>query len=795
METKQICKKIGAVVASAGFIGATLLGAVAQDLGSYPSPFVKNGNFDGLIVVGEKASTEDVLGAIDIGSSLQFSLKQATNIQNSNSGPVVTTDAFKIQKSGSRLNYGDSFNDVLSGTGITEQDLPSILSDGKYSESEGDNKNVIEYTQKITFGSDNGKLLFTQDDDAAKNASDYLEINKQDNLYTYQLEFDNAVKYNPSEVSDDFKTSTINIQGKTYTITDVSVDSGGKVTSLSFLSGEAVLWLTQNNPIVKSIDGIDHTIEVLDVTEDEDACQVKVDGTTSIIDEDATKTINGIQIGITDVRAIHAQLQDSDICQVTFGATELKLEHNQEVKVDDSDIDGTNVLIDSTSGELNGFSVEFAPKELDDNLYLSKNQAYTDPVFTSWKVLYAGNDEDYSKSSLEVNGNKRADFEFTNNDNKDVEIPFYRENLNIYLGDGSDPDERVYADGLSSNITTDVCTGVSSVEDCEGMRVLATSPSGEAHVFEITNIDSGDNTTDIEDLTYGRAFNSVDFIPNTNSSMDLGTFGNNMKLNINPTLKTVTVIDSIMGKIETIEENSIDIDTTNATKPLIRFSELNKNGNAVVPDELGASEVVISLEKSTSDDINVRVESITPSVNSVSKSEDSDYQIYMTPVGTKITEDSENHESVIIESPSEEVYGDVFVAPIVAQLSEPSNTQLYTINKIPVGAARLDSEITDIQSNNLIIVGGPCANKVAAQVMGLGPNACGVASTVPKDSAIIKRYAQASGKVSIVVAGWNAIDTKRATRVLANYDNYDLIGNGLIITADSLGEIHVAKAE
>jgi hypothetical protein len=93
------------------------------------------------------------------------------------------------------------------------------------------------------------------------------------------------------------------------------------------LSGEAVLWLTQNNPITKTVSGVEHTIEVLDVTEAEDACQVKVDDTTAIIDEDETKTINGVQIGITDVRAIHAQLQDVDVCQVSVGATELELEN------------------------------------------------------------------------------------------------------------------------------------------------------------------------------------------------------------------------------------------------------------------------------------------------------------------------------------------------------------------------------------------------------------------------------------------------------------------------------------
>ena len=140
------------------------------------------------------------------------------------------------------------------------------------------------------------------------------------------------------------------------------------------------------------------------------------------------------------------------------------------------------------------------------------------------------------------------------------------------------------------------------------------------------------------------------------------------------------------------------------------------------------------------------------------------------------------------------VYGNVFVAPIVAQVSTAGTSSAYTLTKLSVGAAKLDSEISDVGASNLIVVGGPCANKVAASVLGKTYPACGDASGIAKDTAIIKAVKQTSGKVALVVAGWEAIDTKRATRVLANYDQYALSGAAVTVTGTSLTDIKVTKS-
>jgi len=59
-----------------------------------------------------------------------------------------------------------------------------------------------------------------------------------------------------------------------------------------------------------------YTIEVVDVTENEDACLIKVDNYLELIQKGATKTINMVRIHVLDVHAFRSQLEDNDVCQL-----------------------------------------------------------------------------------------------------------------------------------------------------------------------------------------------------------------------------------------------------------------------------------------------------------------------------------------------------------------------------------------------------------------------------------------------------------------------------------------------
>ncbi len=119
------------------------------------------------------------------------------------------------------------------------------------------------------------------------------------------------------------------------------------------------------------------------------------------------------------------------------------------------------------------------------------------------------------------------------------------------------------------------------------------------------------------------------------------------------------------------------------------------------------------------------------------------------------------------------VVGDLAIASDTIGAVEIATSLQYnpTTNKTYIGVqAVLASEIEDVSQENLIIVGGPCANAIAAELMNY-PNPC--YSPIPDNTGILRLYEFDYG-VSILVAGRSAIDTRRASRIIANYYDYNL---------------------
>lgn len=113
-----------------------------------------------------------------------------------------------------------------------------------------------------------------------------------------------------------------------------------------------------------------------------------------------------------------------------------------------------------------------------------------------------------------------------------------------------------------------------------------------------------------------------------------------------------------------------------------------------------------------------------------------------------------------------------------------------TLEAIEVGSAVLASEVANVGAQNMIMVGGPCANEAARVVMGATMENCAEGFTPGK--AIIKLYDTGAGNVALLVAGDQPMDTRAAARVLANYDSYDLSGDEVSIAYTSLSDITVS---
>ena len=82
---------------------------------------------------------------------------------------------------------------------------------------------------------------------------------------------------------------------------------------------------------------------------------------------------------------------------------------------------------------------------------------------------------------------------------------------------------------------------------------------------------------------------------------------------------------------------------------------------------------------------------------------------------------------------------------------------------------------------NAIVVGGPAANQIAADLLGLTYPAYSADSGLSEGEAMIKMVDNGA-KVAMIVFGWEAEDTRRAAKVLESYDAYELSGAEVSVT-------------
>jgi hypothetical protein len=139
--------------------------------------------------------------------------------------------------------------------------------------------------------------------------------------------------------------------------------------------------------------------------------------------------------------------------------------------------------------------------------------------------------------------------------------------------------------------------------------------------------------------------------------------------------------------------------------------------------------------------------------------------------GTLVTTDAgdSDQKTVSISYPSSQVYAQIYVGEEGSSVSSTTTTSTATqLGDVLVK----DSEVSSVSSKNLIVVGGSCINSVAANLV--GGALCGSSWTdetgVGSGQYLIQSFGDAytSGKVALLVAGYDAADTVKASTFLRN---------------------------
>ncbi|MBI4144546.1 hypothetical protein HY486_04835 [Candidatus Woesearchaeota archaeon] len=149
---------------------------------------------------------------------------------------------------------------------------------------------------------------------------------------------------------------------------------------------------------------------------------------------------------------------------------------------------------------------------------------------------------------------------------------------------------------------------------------------------------------------------------------------------------------------------------------------------------------------------------------------------------------SDTPEELTIEYPLSQRGIQMFVTAGQVQAETVGGAVTEKVVPIPVGVGKLASEVSDATMYNAIVVGGPCANSVAAKLMG-NPEPCH--ESVPANKAIIKLYEHANGNVALLVAGESALNTRQGSRALLTGDIVKIDAKEATVTGTTVTDITV----
>jgi len=751
-------KKIAAIGAGLFMLGATCMSAVsAATLADYPSPFVSGGKFQSVaLVVGANAKSEDNLALTDISIKLQ---SEATGGSGSSGGSVTSSDSeFADIPLGVALasTTGNEFETSL------ENDDLDFLFDGSisYRSSDYDVKEMFLISAQ---GALNNNTLSPQtsltssDDDYETNV--LLEVRSGALKYFYF--FDETINFSAADSSNSLDISFL---GKPLKITNVN-SAGNKFTATV---GDEY-WVK----VDESVDVLGKTVTLLEVGSS-GTVQIDVDGKTDQISSGSTETVNGVEIKNQDY---FYDSNDRSLRSATLimgdDATETYQDGDGYLGEDEGSPDwtwvisglysgGTSSIVNNasgitTSGVVLGITNEFT-KDDDSDDPVNVGECYSLPNdFIS--ICFDGlsiPDEDYMTLTMELKkGVSFKEAGFPDRTSADTVLIESSESEGLVLdqsdlnwSNGTSADRKtnkiwIYNPGANANLEI-------YYEDTNGKTQLAgnltngnyTAPGSDTKVFPFAHIDYGDvSGTDMILTAYGG-----------------GLVTSNL---------TITVVP---------------YDATD-------LSDYNDNVSAIFRSSSGTSFTSLGTNADSEDADELRWQNgaLTGWKYIGTKNED-----HRTKYGIIIRDPSTkgNSDEVVLEIPKDIVLAEVTISgsatAITAGTTGPSSQRIAP-------DAMLDTTLTNPAAYNVITVGGPCVNKVTADLMDLTFPACGASSTIDEDTAVIE-LRQNNGKIALVVAGWEAEDTQRAGLVLKNYKNYfdSTTGTSVKVTGIGLTDINVA---
>ncbi|MBW2976564.1 hypothetical protein KY347_03910 [Candidatus Woesearchaeota archaeon] len=848
MEFRKAIKRIVALGAGASMVGATIFGALAQaDLAQYPNQYIKDGKFSGVLVVGDTAAAQDVIGVSDIAVSLQFA---ATTPAPVDGGTTVTAegDAWKVATATKILemseNLGNSGTNVETLRNITtyigDSELDALAS-GTASNSKGDatyDQYLYLLGEDVDQTLDTGYIVYAENDQ--DETADFLYFKSGIQIGRYVLEFTTQLE---SDVDDsagtatstgtyltDFEDVELNMFGVAYTIVQARrVESEGGSIKLILMGGAVKDTLLESATKTYTVDDTDYEVTLDFVDADEAKFTINGASSRKLKDGDSDK-VAGITVGVSEILY---QDYAGGVHSATFflGAQKLELKdtdvtdgvgYSNALKVDDETIDNAYVAVEatnaSTSYKLSRIHINMTA---DDSYYvpvggkLSENPELDEPqvLFTqNWDMEYKGLETvDTEDVRVKTSGTSQYVIQFVDAAGNKVDLPIAKSasGTSVLFGDDAG---KVLVNNENTTISKYNYFIVTDNSQKRGERntyVLqyrgADKITADNPVLKFKDMGSGDtieqsytNTSPLATLKLGGADYKVyaQDTP-TNGILEADNFNIRVDLDSSGALtaganQTVVITTKYGMEINVTNVSNANDADASASTVYATFRVPDNNRDSGAADKTQSLQATVLKLNITAASGKVGFVLDVPADldigaglgvgHSFKTPEDEDNVAYgYDSYGCFYKHETPTNDPALltITVPKSQREALVYITTkgtTFTSAAATSETGAVTVQRIDVGATKLASEVPNIEAVNSILVGGPCANAKAAEVMG-NPADCTEGFT--PGVGLVKMYDVGSGNVAMLVAGYAADDTRNAAAVVANYGDYALAGEAM----------------
>ncbi len=801
----MILKKIATILGGALMIGSTIGMASAA---AFPAPFVEGGVANVAVVVGANAALSDGLAATNIGNKLSSTL--AAQTAGGGSTTTVGGTAWEVGGSSNQLEVGESIHNVDGD--IDSTDL-AILTSGEIVNSKG----TAQYEQFLYFEDVSSSMVNYTKNDNDDTVGDFFIIESGQVIARYVIDFTTSLKSDITSagVLDDIEDETIDMLGKTYTITTATNDSDGDVT-LVLMSGADKATINSGEEITVGA----YTISA--VVSSSTAVKFTINGQQ--IDEMNKGEIEPIYgtndyIAVTD---IDYESFSGGLHQASFwlGADKVELINNSNMKINGETVDAkVQITMSESSGDISISEISIN-MTADDDIYVPVGGKLSETIATdgdepevlvtqNWDIEFKGFESQNEETvSLSASGSdKKYTLKFDNYLGNEVSLPlFYTNNTGIYGGDSADDRLIFFANDSGKNISKNdyfilnTANPMSSTSNAKTFVVRykgtdSRSDSTPKATFDVLGVeDNKEVSVDSAVGAYagtrlslklgGSTFNFMNTSTAESDNFELALTGSSNSVSGNASSGTSASIYfrtqyntfiNLTDMNYTVESSAMH----NAGDWNINISidDTNRDDNTVI---LSQQLLYVTYINGTDSDVKTTVIK-TPSALWVSDPDNNDRSTYRTTYGAFIEEVDGS------DSPAEHVITipENILRPLVYVSSGEISVTTSTAGVSELGSITVyDNEASAMTGKNLIVVGGSCINSVAADL--LGKPACSAdftaLTTVGAGEALIQSFDK-GGKVALLVAGYNAADTTKATTYLVNNAVDTVVGTKLKVTS------------